>query len=134
MSEASDPKAKRAAPWRGRPRVPDPKSIAISFRCTASDHAAIHQAAARAGLSAGAYLRKLAVGSTGPRAVRRPAVELRELAWLKGQVNKLGSNVNQFAHAYNRDRVLPGFAEILAIRRDIERMSAALMKALRRDN
>jgi hypothetical protein len=57
-------------------------------------------------------------------------VERRELARLLGWLGKLGSNVNQLAHAYNRDRRIPGFPEILAIRQEVAEMRAALLKAL----
>jgi len=128
MSE--NPRTKRAAPWRGRRRVADRKEKPISVRCTAKDHAVIDEAATKAGLSIGAYLRTLALGSAGPRAVRRPPIERRELARLLGHVGKVGSNLNQLAYAYNRDRLLPGFAELVAMRREVGEMRAALIKAL----
>jgi hypothetical protein len=53
---------------------------------------------------------------------------------LLGWLGKLGSNVNQLAHGFNRDRILPGFPELLAIRREVAEMRAALMKALGRDH
>jgi hypothetical protein len=125
-----NPTTKRAAPWRGRRRVADPKEKPISVRCTAKDHAVINEAATKAGLSIGAYLRSLALGTAGPRAVRRPPVERKELARLLGHLGKVGSNINQLAYAYNRDRLLPGFAELVAMRREVGEMRAALMKAL----
>jgi hypothetical protein len=70
----------------------------------------------------------------GPRAVRRPPVERKELARLLGHLGKVGSNINQLAYAYNRDRLLPGFAELVAMRREIGEMRAALIKALGHDN
>jgi hypothetical protein len=133
MGETGKPKTARAAPWRGRRRVADPKTVPISLRCTAKDHAAISEAAARAGLSIGAYLRALALGSAGPRAVRRPPIERKELARLLGHLGKVGSNVNQLARAYNQTGVRPGFPELVAIRQEIGEMRAALMLALGRD-
>jgi hypothetical protein len=82
----------------------------------------------------GAYLRATALGTPGPRAVRRPSVERRELGRILGHLGKVGSNINQLAHAYNRDRILPGFPEILSIREEVRAMRAALMKALDRGN
>jgi len=134
MAETGKPKTARAAPWRGRRRVADPKTVPISLRCTAKDHAAISEAAVKAGLSIGAYLRSLALGSAGPRAVRRPPIERRELARLLGHLGKVGSNINQIAHGFNRDRILPGFPELLAIREDVRELRGALMKALGRDH
>jgi hypothetical protein len=129
-SEVSNPKTTRSAPWRGRRRIADPKQAKISFRCTAGDHAAIDESATKAGLSIGAYLRTLALGSAGPRAVRRPPVERKELARLLGHLGKIGSNINQLAHAYNRDRLVPGFRELAAMRRDIGDMRTALLRSL----
>jgi hypothetical protein len=133
MGETGKPKTARAAPWRGRRRVADPKTVPISLRCTAKDHAAISAAAARAGLSIGAYLRALALGSAGPRAVRRPPIERKELARLLGHLGKVGSNINQLARAYNQTGIRPGFPELVAIRQEIGEMRAALMLALGRD-
>jgi hypothetical protein len=125
---------KRAAPWKGRRRVKDPKTVPISIRCTAKDHAVINETATKAGLSVGAYLRSLALGSTGPRAVRRPPIERKELARLLGHIGKVGSNINQLAHGFNRNGTLPGYPVLLAIRAEIGEMREALMKALGRDH
>jgi hypothetical protein len=122
----------RAAPWRGRRRVADAKNSFIAVRCTAKDRAAIKEAARKSGLSVGAYLRSLALGTPGPRAVRRPPVEREQLGRLLAHLGKLGSNVNQLAHGFNRERKFPGFPELLAIRQEIAEMRAALMKALGR--
>jgi len=134
MTEAPKPRTRHAAPWRGRRRVIDAKKSFISVRCTAKERAAIDEAATKAGLSIGAYLRALALGSPGPRAVRRPPIERKELARLLGHLGKIGSNINQLAHGFNRDRILPGFPELLAIREDVREMRAALIKALGRDH
>jgi HAMP domain-containing protein len=134
MSEAVKPRPKSVVPWRGRRRVADPKSIAISFRCTAKDHTVINTTATRVGLSVGAYLRALALGSAGPRAVRRPPVERKELARLLGHLGKVGSNLNQLAHAYNRDGSVPGADELNAMRRQVGELRDALIRALGRDH
>jgi hypothetical protein len=135
MTETSvAPARKRAKTLPKRMRVKDARGRFIAVRCTENEHAAISEKATQAGLSVGAFLRSLALGDAGPRAVRRPPVERKELARLLGWLGKLGSNVNQLAHGFNRDRVLPGFPELLAIREDVRQMRAALMKALGRDH
>jgi len=135
MTETSGADAKKKpAPWRGRMRVKDARTRFIAVRCTETEHAAIAEKASQAGLSVGAFLRSLALGSPGPRAVRKPPVERRELARLLAWLGKLGSNVNQLAHGYNRERKFPGFPELLAIRQEIADMRAALLKALGRDH
>jgi hypothetical protein len=133
MTEAPNPRTKPMAPWRGRRRVNDAKASFISIRCTAKDHAVIDENATRAGLSIGAYLRILALGTPGPRAVRRPPVERKELARLLGHLGKVGSNLNQLAHAFDRNGWVPAFAELNAMRQQVGEMRDALMTALGRD-
>ena len=130
MTDAPVARAKKPVPWRGRMRVKDARKRFIAVRCTEKEHAAIAEKAEEAGLAVGAFLRKLALGDAGPRAVRKPLAERKELARLVGHLGKIGSNINQLAHAFNRDRILPGFPELLAIRGDVKQMLAALLKAL----
>ncbi len=134
MSEAPKPRSRHAAPWRGRRRVEDAKTSFISVRCTAKERVLIDAAATQAGLSVGAYLRTLALGKPGPRAVRRPPVERKELARLLGHLGKVGSNLNQLAHAFNRDDRIPGVDELNAIRQHVAELRDALMTALGRDH
>lgn len=134
MSEVSNPRPKRTAPWRGRRRVSDAKTHFISVRCTAKERAVIDEAATQAGLSIGAYLRALALGHPGPRAVRRPPIERKELARLLGHLGKVGSNLNQLAHAFNREHKMPGLAELNTIRKQVGEIRDALMMALGRDH
>lgn len=133
MSEASQPRPKKA-PWRGRRRVEDAKRSFVSVRCTADERLLIDTAAARAGLTIGAYLRTLAFGKAGPRAKRRPPIERVELARLLGELGKIGSNVNQIAHAYNSRGRTPELGELVALKRAIEQVRDALMTALGRDH
>lgn len=132
MTQAPRKSSTHTPPKHGDKAIKAARTSFIAVRCTADEHALITEAASRAGLSVGAFLRILAFGSAGPRSVRRPPVERRELARLTGLVGKMGSNINQLAHGYNRAGALPGFAEILAMRREIGEMRAALMTALGR--
>ena len=134
MSEAPNPRTKSMAPWRGRRRVGDARTKLIPVRCTAKERAAIKAVADKAGLSVGAFLRAAALGDAGPRAVRRPPVERKELARLLGHLGKVGSNINQLAHAYNRDRRVPGLAELTDLRAYVGQMRDALLAALGRDH
>jgi len=130
VARAPDARPKHAA--RRRPRVDDPRKVFVAVRCTVEEHAAIGEAAAQAGLSVGGFLRAQALGRPGPRSVRRPPIERKDLAKLLGQIGKVGSNVNQLAHAYNAIGRMPGFPELLAIRQEVGHMRAALIKALGR--
>ena len=76
------------------------EASSFAVRCTEKERAAIKpKARPRPGSSVGAFLRALALGDAGPRAVRTPPVERKELARLLGHLGKVGSNVNQLAHA-----------------------------------
>jgi len=132
MTEEQDARAGHAAPWKGRPRVPDSKGCFIAVRCTVKQHESIKEGAARAGLSIGAYLRALAIGYPGLRSVHRPRPGDTELARLLGHIGKLGSNVNQIAKIANTYRHLPSLSALSVMRRDIRWMRNALLKALRR--
>ena len=95
---------RRRAPWGGRKRAADTKEKFIAVRCTLDDHAFIGETAAQAGMSIGAFLRTLALGTAGARAVKKPRIEREQLAKLLGEIGKLGSNVNQIARWANTDR------------------------------
>ena len=133
-TEARNPRDKTMAPWRGRKRVKDARTKLIPVRCTAVERAAIKAVADKAGLSVGAFLRAAALGDAGPRAVRRPPIERKELARLLGHLGKVGSNLNQLAHAFNSRGRVPGLAELNDIRRHVVELRDALMKALGRDH
>jgi hypothetical protein len=117
---------------RGRRRVENPKQAFIAVRCTAQERETITEAAAKSGLAIGAYLRATALGTPGPRAVRRPPIERKELARLLGHLGKVGSNINQLAYAFNRDRTSPSLAELVTMREQVLELRDALMKALGR--
>jgi hypothetical protein len=123
------------APWRGRKRVKDARTEVLPpVRCTEEERVAIKAAADQAGLGVGGFVRALALGDAGPRAVRRPPIERKELARLLGHLGKVGSNLNQLAHAFNRDGRVPALAELNRIREYVGEMRNALMKALGRDH
>jgi hypothetical protein len=100
------------------------------LRVTAADLARIKEKAQASGLKIGGYLRALALGSAGPRAVRRLPVEREQLAHLLGEIGKIGSNVNQLAKWSNRDQRAAGLDELAQIRADIATMRDAVMQAL----
>jgi len=128
---AAEPERK-AAPWRGRKRVADARTKFVAVRCTPAKHAAYEAAAAKAGLSVGAYLRALADGAPGPRAVRRPPIERVALAQVLGALGRVGSNVNQLTRVANTTGALPQAATLKEVSAEICVMRAALMKALGR--
>jgi hypothetical protein len=94
---------------------------------TPDEYAAIEDRARKAGLSTAAYLRACALGDKGPRAQRRPPVELQQFGKAIAELNKIGSNVNQIAHGVNLgkdpDRIL--------LKRMAEELSIAVNELLR---
>ena len=82
----------------------------VRARVTPDEYAAIEKRARAAGLSTAAYLRACALGDKGPRSQRRPPVELEQFGKAIAELNKIGGNVNQIAHAVNLgkdpDRIL----------------------------
>ncbi len=123
---------RKPVPWRGRKRVADPLSSVIHIRCTPTQQTTYEAAAARAGYSVGEYFRTLADGRPRLRAARRPPIERQELARLLGQIGKIGSNVNQLAHAANWAGFDMAAAELREVGDEVRAMRAAVMKALGR--
>jgi hypothetical protein len=93
----------------------------------------LSQKASDAGMSIGALVRTVMLGSPGPRAVRRPPIEKAELARLLGELGKIGSNVNQLARAYNQNEATPSLEALTRIKGEIVTMRDAIMKALGRE-
>jgi len=101
----------------------------IIVRCTDSEFSAIFDRADRAGLYAAAYLRAAALGSPGPRAVRRPPVDRQELCRLLGELGRVGNNLNQIARALNVDD-RPPLTEITTALTEFSAMRALVHAAL----
>jgi Bacterial mobilisation protein (MobC) len=79
----------------------------IKFFVSPSEKDEIEARASQAGLSVSGYFRALAFGkdTPQPRAARRPPVEKEILARLLAELGKIGSNVNQIAHAMNLGQI-----------------------------
>jgi hypothetical protein len=65
------------------------------------ERAALEEAANRAGLAPGSYVRSKVFGGNPPRAARVPPVERQGLALLLAQIGRVGGNLNQLARASN---------------------------------
>jgi hypothetical protein len=61
----------------------------------------IAERAQNAGLSRGAFLRACALGAPGPRACRRPSIDIEALARATAALNKVGGNLNTIARILN---------------------------------
>lgn len=124
-SPLTAPASRRGSEKRQRARL-------VPVRCTEAEHAAIAATAAEAGMSAGAYLRALALGSPGPRAARRPPIEREALARILGHLGKLGSNVNQLAYVANTAGATLSSRQLDQIGDEVREIRSAVMKALGR--
>ncbi len=130
----TEPAAAPATPARryGKRKLADARGKFVAVRCSATEHATITAAAAQAGLTVGPYLRALALGSPGLRAVRRPPVEKEGLARVLGEIGKLGSNVNQLARVANTNGDTPATDRLDVIAAELATIRAALMQSLGR--
>jgi hypothetical protein len=83
------------------------RTLRPSMACTPGEFAQLEVAAERAGMSVSMFMRHQCLGTAGPRATRRPPVELRALGQVIGQLGKIGSNVNQIARVLNSGGTIP---------------------------
>lgn len=94
-----------------------------------SELAALDEAASKAGLTRASYQRVQTLGTPPKtRSTRRPPIERELLAKLLGQIGKVGSNLNQLAHAANLDRTYR--AEIMDAVAENRALSREVMKAI----
>lgn len=93
----------------------------VGVRLLTSEYASLRTRAAEAGLRVGSYLRACALGDVGPRARRSPTVNAQQLAIAIAQLNRVGNNLNQIAHALNAARTVDArdAASTLAELRDV---------------
>lgn len=99
------------------------------MRLSVDERAQLEAAAERAGMTLGAYMRHQCLGTTGPRAVRRPPVERAALAQLLGQLGKVGGNLNQIARALNSEQGIPH--DLAATLAEVREAALAISRTLR---
>jgi hypothetical protein len=130
----SDPASEtRGARRHGKRKLPDGRHRFVAVRCNDAEYATMTAAAAQAGLSVGAYLRHLALGSSGTRARRQPMVNQAELVRVLGLLGNYGSNLNQIAHVANASGKVPTEAALIEIAGHVGEVSRAVMQALGRE-
>jgi hypothetical protein len=74
---------------------------AVLVRLLPEERAAVEEKAREVGLSLASFLRACGLGTPGPRARRSPPVNAEALGRATAALNKVGSNLNQIAHALN---------------------------------
>ena len=77
------------------------KSIPVTSRYDEAEFAELDAAASRAGLTRASFQRVQSLAAPKTRSTRRAPIERETLAKLLGQLGKIGSNLNQIAHAAN---------------------------------
>ena len=90
------------------------------LRLDDAEQAKLDERASASGLSTGAYLRAAALGGAGVRAKPRASVDRLLLARANADLNRVGNNINQIAHAMNAGRDPPHvLAEAMTDLRDV---------------
>ena len=97
MQKAVQPKRRSGSENRKR-------STPVTSRYDDDELQELDQAASLAGLTRAGFQRTQSLAAPKTRAIRRPPIEKEELARLLGQLGKVGSNLNQIAHAANMDQ------------------------------
>jgi hypothetical protein len=77
------------------------------LRLDDAEQTKLEERASASGLSTGAYLRAAALGGAGVRARPRASVDRQLLARANADLNRVGNNINQIAHALNAGRDAP---------------------------
>jgi hypothetical protein len=99
----------------------------VRMRLDDDEQVKLGERASACGLSTGAYLRAAALGRAGVRARPRASVDRQLLARANADLNRVGNNINQIAHALNAGRDMPqSLAEAMT---DLREVLSALRRA-----
>lgn len=124
VQEAPEPRRRHGSETRQ-------KVERISVRVTAAEYAEIAEAADREGLTLAAHARSRLLAAPSERKYRRPTVEVRALARLQGEMNRVGSNIHQLLKQI-RFGGTPAGDEIQAAFRGYREVVAAILTTLGR--
>jgi hypothetical protein len=109
------------------------RSHMVPVRFDDGELAQLDQRANDTGLSRSAYLRMRALDHPGPRAGRRVSVDRQALARANGDLNRVGNNLNQIAHALNSRGETPAAADIEVMRIELLASLTKIRRAFGRD-
>jgi hypothetical protein len=115
-----------------KPRPSDDRVKVVCVRLSEPERAALDVAAEAAGLTLSGYIRQVLLAAPPQPKARRPPVEKIELARLNAHIGKVGSNLNQLAHAANAGAAVDGVA-LAAELGELALVRAAVFAALGRD-
>lgn len=103
----------------------------LNIRMTDAELAEIEAKANDLELAPSSYARMILLDSPPPRARRKPSVEVESVAKVLAQLGKIGSNINQIAHALNANvPVHPAAIEFTL--KEVNAMRDACLEALNR--
>jgi uncharacterized protein (DUF1778 family) len=77
------------------------KQRIVNFRATAEEYAVVEEAAQKAGLTIGSYIRQTVLTAPRTRSRRVPRPDVAALAKLIAELNRIGGNINRIARAAN---------------------------------
>jgi hypothetical protein len=77
------------------------RQIVITFRASQAERSELESQACGKGLTLGSHIRGRLFESPQTRQRRRPLADVAALARLMGELNRIGSNINQVARAIN---------------------------------
>ena len=106
------------------------KTTCVTSRYDDSELAELIEAASKAGLTPASYQRVQSLVQPKTRSTRRAPIDREMLGKTLGQLGKIGSNLNQLAHAANLDRTYR--AEIMDAVAEYRALVPHLMEALGR--
>jgi len=105
------------------------RTTCVTSRYDDSELAELTEAASKAGLTPASYQRVQSLAQPKTRSTRRAPIDREMLGKALGQLGKIGSNLNQLAHAANLDRTYR--AEIMDAVTECRTLLPHLMEALR---
>lgn len=104
----------------------------VPVRMTDDERDLVRERAQAAGLTVGAYIRRTALGDSGPRARRRPIIERELLSRILAHLGKVGSNLNQLAREQNTGGT-PDADDLARSLDDLAQMRRAILEAMGRE-
>ncbi|MDR3485310.1 MAG: MobC family plasmid mobilization relaxosome protein [Bradyrhizobium sp.] len=106
------------------------RTYVVTTRYDEAEFAELDAAASRAGLTRASFQRVQSLSKPKTRSTRRAPVEKELLGRLLGQINKIGSNINQIARAANMG--LGVRADLASALRELRDLIPVVMRALGR--
>jgi hypothetical protein len=107
------------------------KTIPVTSRYDEDEFAELNESASRVGLTRASFQRVQSLGTPPKtRSTRRAPIEREMLAKALGQLGKVGSNLNQLAHAANVDRTER--SQIMVTIADLRELLPTFLEALGR--